>query len=113
MPLKPAIRDRIRHGAVLAGAAFWGIGSIFGFLEGFVSLAVVSRFDRAAYDALTHRLPIVETDASIVALMASPIVALFAILFALPYAEDRRYARAALALCLPLVIVVVVAVEFV
>ena len=33
---------RLRE-TVLAGAAAWGVGSIFGFLEGFVSLAVVRR----------------------------------------------------------------------
>lgn len=113
MPLKAPIRDRVARAVVLAGASIWGIGSIFGFLEGFVSLAVVSRYDTVAYYALTHRLPIVEHDASIIALMASPIVALFAILFALPNIEDGRYRRAFLALCLPFAVVVVVVAEFV
>lgn len=113
MPLKPRLKDRIARGAVLAGAAAWGVGSIFGFLDGFVSLAVVRQYDTEAYGMLTHSLPIVERDASIVALMASPIVALFAILFAVPNVEDGRYRRAFLALCLPFAIVGVVLVEFV
>lgn len=113
MPLKRSLKDRVARGAILSGAAAWGIGSIFGFLEGFVSLAVVNRYDIAAYDALTHSIPIVEHDASIVALMSSPIVALFAILFALPNVEDGRYRRALLALCLPFAVVGVVLAEFV
>ena len=113
MPLKPTPRERVARTAALTAAAAWGIGSIAGFLEGFVSLAVVNRYDITAYRALTHRLPIVETDASIIALLASPVVALFAILFALPNVEDGRFRRAAIALCVPVLVPAVVAVEFV
>lgn len=111
--MTPRAMDRVVRAVVIVGALMWGIASIVGFLEGFVSLAVVNRYGAENYYALTHRLPIVEHDLSIVALMASPIVALFAILFAVPNVEDGRYRRAFIALGTPLIVVVLVAVEFV
>ena len=69
VPLKRSLKERCVRAAALTGAAFWGIASIFGFLEGFVSLAVARRYDADAYAMLTHRVPVVENDASIIALI--------------------------------------------